>query len=379
MTDGEQQAPGPKDIGRAAQVPGTPDAARPGPGTPIPEKDAPIFDPAEIMERDAQRNASAFEVAMAHLGEGDAEKGAEKMGIYPEHFRTYQTVSQQIGEKVLLSPEDEAIIVSELEKATTSTIPMRREYLNGMIDSFHPQLDEETKERVLEYVPPMTEEEKGGDKKIFPIDHAQALVEAEDTAGAAEAMGIPEEQFKTFQSVSEEILKDPEQINEESIIRALKQSDESDTPMRRERLEEFLDAYHPELDKTVKQRLLESVKPMTEDDKAKDHELKDKDKTPVNAEEIQTGIKGITDELEATLTDPNLNLTPQERAKIAAVQKRSNSLSARITGLFQEGETGRVWAKRIGKGFYYAFLAAFILILLEMNAIHRMAGRQGNR
>jgi hypothetical protein len=52
------------------------------------------------------------------------------------------------------------------------------------------------------------------------------------------------------------------------------------------------------------------------------------------------------------------------------------SLSRRFTGYFAEGEPGRKYARIGGKIVYFALLAAFIALLLEMNLINKAAGKR---
>ena len=67
------------------------------------------------------------------------------------------------------------------------------------------------------------------------------------------------------------------------------------------------------------------------------------------------------------------------RQRIDAHKVKIAALSRRFKGYFAEGEPGRKYARIGGKIVYFALLAAFIALLLEMNIINKAAGNRSRR
>jgi len=74
------------------------------------------------------------------------------------------------------------------------------------------------------------------------------------------------------------------------------------------------------------------------------------------------------------------NLSPEDRSQVeelrAQIGKKKGKiakLSMKVTDLFAEGEPGRELAGKGGKLLYFALLTAFVLLIMEMNLIYKMA------
>ncbi|HVA96103.1 MAG TPA: hypothetical protein VND99_00450 [Candidatus Acidoferrales bacterium] len=73
------------------------------------------------------------------------------------------------------------------------------------------------------------------------------------------------------------------------------------------------------------------------------------------------------------------NGTAEEEARrklLEKHQKRTASLLGRISDFFGDEQPGRIWTRRMGKGLYFAALAIFIAIVLEMNMINKMSAKK---
>jgi len=82
----------------------------------------------------------------------------------------------------------------------------------------------------------------------------------------------------------------------------------------------------------------------------------------------------ISSQIQERIDDPRTTQSVRER--LERDKARVTGLLGRITDFFGSGEPGRDWARRIGKGLYFTLLAIFIIIILEMNLIHKMSRKQ---
>ena len=131
----------------------------------------------------------------------------------------------------------------------------------------------------------------------------------------------------------------------------------------------------------TKKKFLEQFPQMNQQER-EDAERKDKMSEPEAAmkgrivDAVRSRIASAGERANQTITEELDNLPEgqeNKREELIARQGRVNSLVTKVKDLFAEEETGRKWARRVGKTLYISFLVLFILILLEMNLINKMS------
>lgn len=153
----------------------------------------------------------------------------------------------------------------------------------------------------------------------------------------------------------------------------------SDPPLRSEELAVHIDLLYPQLDERDKKKLLALLRavepaPREEDDEELPDE--EKEKAQISQKEMEEQVKTWEETLGEVNTD---GMDPKKKKQVEAAQGKIDRLSKKLHEFFHPDDPRRTWARRGGKMMYYILLGAFVGLILELHAIHKMAGQRASR
>jgi hypothetical protein len=147
--------------------------------------------------------------------------------------------------------------------------------------------------------------------------------------------------------------------------------------IRQEQATDELFKLYPTLNEKARNDIRAALKPMSASEKKEKDAITDKQAdrmakvTNAFGDEAKKSGSTIDKELQARIDDPN---TPADkREELREAQGRVQGLLGRVSGFFAEGEKGKEWALKAGKGIYIGIIAFFLLVILELNLINKLA------
>lgn len=133
-----------------------------------------------------------------------------------------------------------------------------------------------------------------------------------------------------------------------------------------EQFRRYLDDRYPSLDGSIKQKLVDSLPPLTDEDSTTDEQ----EKMGIDDRALQQArYDQIHEDAQKELDELPDDVKEKYRGRI-------ENLMSKFTDYFSQEGAGRTFTRRLGKTLYFSLIIAFVLLVFEMSLINKAAGNK---